>query len=520
MTNLGILIKNNFNMLVGKFSGKKQRASTVSASVIFVVSVLGLIALYSFQAWIMFDGLGAFGLGKLCMFHACTTTVSVLAILGIMRASATEKTNDNDLLLSLPLKKHEIVISKLINKYLFDFFFVALLFLPFLIIYQIRCEFDAKILFMGIILTLLLPLFSIGISHIIDFLFSRLFNKSRMAKFFKSLTTTIIFIIVMCLLLVITSTYGTIQTPDIEAYFAQRPITNLLLRFMFTPTFTVVLLICLMTIIPFLIGFGLYISTLGKPTISYKPKTTTPKFTESKNPFRILLQKEFYNYATTPAYLINTIIGVVLIFAFGIFISVTGNDGLSSMFGGIGFSNTLLAGIISLIFCFSSSTVFITAPSISLEGKSFWFVKTQPISISAVLWSKALLHIIIIEPVIILSSIILSISLQFSFIEFLIVLILPTLHCLIMCFMGLLLNLWLPNFEWENETMVVKQSAPSFLSMIFGMLITAGIIGLFLLFKNLEISVIFAIISGIYTLVLAILILLTFTLGKWLFKRI
>lgn len=521
MSNLFILTKNSFNMLVGRFLGKKKRSSTTSASVIFVTFVVGIIALYSYQAWIMFDGLGAMGFGKLCMFHACTTTISVLAILSIMRAAATEKTSDNDLLLSLPLKKHEIIISKLINKYIFDFFFLAMLFLPYLIIYQIRCEFSTQILIMGLILTFVLPLFSIGVSHVLDYVFSRIFNKSRMAKFLKSLTTTIIFVIVMCLLLVITSTYGTtFNSPNLEDYFAQRPITNLLLKFMFTPSFTTVLLVLVISLVPFGLGFTLYISTLGKPIITYKSKLKTLKFTDRQNPFKILLKKEFYNYATTPAYLINTIIGVVLIFAIGIFIAITGIDGLSSMFGIVQIPTSLLAGIIALIFCFASATTFITAPSISLEGKSFWFIKSQPVSASAVLWSKALLHIILIDPVIILTSTVIAISLKLTFLEYLIILILPLIHSLIMCFSGLLFNLWLPNFNWENETMVVKQSAPSLLSMMFGFLLTAGIIGLFMAFKHLDFALIFAIISGIYLAALAITILLTFTLGQRLFKRL
>ena len=86
--------------------------------------------------------------------------------------------------------------------------------------------------------------------------------------------------------------------------------------------------------------------------------------------------------------------------------------------------------------------------------------------------------------------------------------------------MGLLLNLWVPNFDWENETYVVKQSFPSFMSTILGMLITGGIIGLFYLFKNLEFWLIFTLITVIYAVVAATLIALTYTLGKKLFERI
>ncbi|MBE5756015.1 MAG: hypothetical protein E7341_05025 [Clostridiales bacterium] len=520
MTNLSLLLKNNFNILIGRFRGKNKQRSTQSATALFVAGVIGLIALYSYQAWTMFDGLGVASLGKICMFHACTTSVSVLVILGIMRAAATEKSNDTDFLLSMPISKRDIVLSKLLNKYVFDFFFVALLFLPYLIIYQIRCKFNVLILTMGLILTFLMPLFSIGISHIIDYIFSRIFNKSRLSKFFKSMATTIIFVVVMCLLLTTTSSYGSmIGFADLEDYFAKRAISNLLLKFMFTPDVLTILAICSLTLIPFVVGFLLYVLTLGKPQVTYRSKEKTLRFTSSKSPYSLLLKKEFYKYITTPAYLINTVIGVVLILVIGVFVGISGSDGLTSLFG-IAIPNSLLSGILALIFCFSSSTIFISAPSISLEGKSIWFLKAQPISVNTIFLSKASLHLMITEPALIIASIVTSICLKFTLLEFLIIFIIPTLHILIMCFMGLLLNLWVPNFDWDNETIVVKQSFPSFMSTILGMLLVGGIVGLFFLFKHLELWQIFAIISGVYALLAILFIILTFTLGKKLFNKL
>ena len=520
MRNFWLLTKNNFNILIGRLQGKKQRKSTPAATALFVAGVVGLIALYSFQAWTMFDGLGVASLGKICMFHACTTGVSVLAILAIMRAAATEKSNDNDFLLSMPIKKRDIILSKLLNKYMFDFFFVALLILPYVIIYQIRCVFDPKILTMGLILTFIMPLFSIGVSHTLDYIFSRLFNKSRFSKFLKSMATTIVFVIIMVLLITTTSSYGSvIGIANLEDYFAQRPISNLLLKFMFTPNFATVLIVCLLAFVPFVLGFTLYLLTLGKPQITFKSKSKELKFKASGSPYSLLLKNEFYRYITTPAYLINTIIGVVIMVVLGVFAAITGADGLASLFGGQ-IPNTLLAGIFALILCFSSSTVFISAPSLSLEGKSIWFLKAQPVSARTIISAKASLHILITEPAIIISSVLASIFLKFTFLEFLTVFLLPTIHMLIMCFMGLLLNLWVPNFNWENETYVVKQSFPSFMSMILGMLITGGIIGLFYLFKHLEIWLIFTLITAIYAFVATVLIILTYTLGKKLFDQI
>ena len=520
MRNLLILLKNSFNILLGKLQGKKERSSNVAATILFVVGILGIIALYSLQAWTMFDGLGQASVGKICMFHACTTCVSVLLILAIMRASATEKSKDNDFLLSMPIKKRSIVLSKLINKYLFDFFFVALLFVPYLVIYQIRCVFDIGILLRGLVLTFVLPLFSIGISHILDYIFTVVFGKLRFAKFLKSMATTILFVIIMILLIMTTSSYGSmIGVVDLEDYFAKKLVSNLLLKFMFTPNVLTIVIVLAISLVPFIVGFVLYLLTLGKTTETYKSKSKNLKFKASKSPYSMLLKKEFSRYITTPAYLINTIIGVIIMLVLGIFVAISGVDGIAKMLG-FKLPATLLACILSLILCFASATIYISAPSISLEGKCIWFLKSQPILPRTLISAKASLHIMLVLPAIVTTSVLSAIALQFSILEFLIVLLLPSVHMLIMCYMGLLINLWVPNFDWDNETMVVKQGMSTTITMILGMLLTAGVIGLYMLFDTLKLWVAFALILGIYSAVALILIVLTYTLGVRLFKKI
>ena len=119
MNKLKILLKNNFNILIGGFQGKKKRKNGVA---IVLICFLVLLALgsYSLQSWQMFDGLGSLGLNNLVMFHGIITTLTVLVILGVMRSTADVKHSDNDLLLSLPLTKKEIIISKTLNKYFYD----------------------------------------------------------------------------------------------------------------------------------------------------------------------------------------------------------------------------------------------------------------------------------------------------------------------------------------------------------------------------------------------------------------
>ena len=61
--------------------------------------------------------------------------------------------------------------------------------------------------------------------------------------------------------------------------------------------------------------------------------------------------------------------------------------------------------------------------------------------------------------------------------------IVPILFTLLIDFLGLLLNLWKPKFDWVNETVCVKQSLPVVLTMFISMglaVVIAMVYGLWL----------------------------------------
>ena len=517
MTNLGILIKKDFSILIGKLRGKKKQKSTAFATKLLILGAILLLAYYSYTAWIMYDGLGVWAEGKLCVFHACTTSVAVLIILGMMRSSSKKKTSDADLLLSMPIKKRDIVISKTLSRYFFDLFFVVMLFLPFVVIYQIKIALNLRLLLFGILLTFILPGLSIGLSYIFDFLVSRLFNKIRIGEMLKSIFLVFVFIAVLGLLLVKTSTYGMITSLD--GYFEERPLSNVLLKVMYGGGWINYVWLACMTIAPFVIGLFLYTFDFGKPVIAYVSKDKKLHCGKLKSPVHLLLKKELYYYATTTGYIINTIIGAVIMLIIGVFVSIKGQAGLSSLIG-VEIPNSFLVGILVLILCGSSATTYISASSISLEGKCISLIKSMPLKPGTIFLTKSLLHIVIVEPFLILSSVLMWIFLKLSFVHFLILFIIPTLHVLIMAFGGTLLNLWQPNFDWEDETKVVKNSLASLLAMVLGFLLMVALIVIYKLLDNISVELLALICGGVYAIILVVILLVLFIHGRKMFEKL
>lgn len=519
MNNLGILLKNNFNILIGQIAGKKKRKSTQVATALLILGAIGIIAIYTLQAYSMFNGLSKLHLEKVCMFHAILTTLVVICIIGIMRTSANAKNSDSDFLLSLPIKKRDIIISKTINKYFFDFFFAFTLFVPFLVLYQVFASFDAKILLLGLLFTFLCPFLSIGISYICDFIITRLFNRMRLGGILKSFTILLLFVLIMALLLVKTFTYGTADYQNLDAYFADRPISNFVLSFLFDTNVVNVLGVILGILIPFVWGMVLYSMNYGKTFASYSSNSKVLKFSQPNSTLNMLFKKEISTYATTPAYIINTIIGPVVILVVSIFLCTMGYSGICDYFG-IQISKDKVVGFITLAFCLFCATAPISACSISLEGKNMWLLKSSPINEKQLFSSKVCVHLCIVEPCILVGATLLSIFLQLNILQITAIFILPTLANFILAFAGTLINLWQPNLDWDNETKVVKQSLSVLLTMVLGVLLAVAPYGIYKLCSALSISATLLISIGLYAIVLTVAITLLYTIGVKMFREL
>ena len=519
MSNLKILLKNNFNIMLGRFQGKKQRASTLSAMIVLILCAVGIVALYTLQAKTMFDAFAGIGLADMLLFHALTVTVTVVVTIGVMRISVTQNSSDEWLLLSMPIKKSDIIISKVLNKYAFDLAMIALCFVPFLVLYLVIVEFSVRLMLFGTILTLLLPLLSIAISNILGYIVSKLFNKFRSANLYKSLISVFAFIMVYGLLLVKTSSYGLVEVASLEAFFSDRPVTYLLLKFILKPNALRVLLVLALTIIPFMIGMIFYGINFGKSSVGYHTNNTVCKFGTGKTVFGSMLKKEIYTYTTTTAYIINTIIGPILMLALSILIVISkDNGGIALLFGVM--PENLIPGLMAMVFGFCVALTTISACSISLEGNSLWVLKSTPVNEKMLFLAKATLQLIIILPFVIASSVVIGVSMRLAILDWVIMMTIPTLLCVLFAFAGVLINLWLPLLEWEDETKVVKQSMAVLVAMLTGMAVAFIPLGVFKLFTSLSIINMFLICVGVYLLLIALVCTILFTWGVKQFRKL
>lgn len=161
-----------------------------------------------------------------------------------------------------------------------------------------------------------------------------------------------------------------------------------------------------------------------------------------------------------------------------------------------------------------------TYPSISIEGKQIEILKSLPITAKYIIKSKILLHLSVSGPIILVLNTVMAFYLHWSLEKVMLGYAMPFLYSLFIGMIGCLINIFFPNFEWENITHIIKQSLPAILSALIGTLSTCGTC--YLLLKYFSNSLLLGgyIVCGIILLLISILVLCLNRRGEHLYQAL
>ena len=175
-----------------------------------------------------------------------------------------------------------------------------------------------------------------------------------------------------------------------------------------------------------------------------------------------LLERELRHYFSSSVYVVNTLIGEVMMIFLSVAVLVMGTESVESMLGIPGIAERTLP----LLLGFLPAMMPITACSISIEGRHWWMLQTLPITKKDMVRSKVTANLLIFLPFYLLSEILLLIALRPDAMGILCLLVMPVVYMLFSARAGLAINEKFPLFNWENEIRVVKQSASVLLSLL------------------------------------------------------
>lgn len=180
-----------------------------------------------------------------------------------------------------------------------------------------------------------------------------------------------------------------------------------------------------------------------------------------------LWKREFRRYFSSGVYMSNTIMGPILGTVLSAALFFMGIDRLTQALPLPVDIPGLIPFLVAGIFCMMTAS----SVSVSMEGKSWWIIKTLPISTKAILDAKLLMNLALMLPFYLVSEVFLVLALKPGLPELVRLLAIPAVFMVFSCVYGISVNLKLPVLDWESETSVVKQSAASMLGGMGGFLL-------------------------------------------------
>lgn len=371
------------------------------------------------------------------------------------------KGKDYELLSSLPIKNNHIFLSKLFSAVALQYIFSFFLYVPFIVSYFVF----STVTFSAVIISIFGFLFLPFIPVVLGLIFGLLINLITTRLKYKNIISIVLFLIFLVGVMLISfssqqvigylmtnatnvnNILGSIYLPAkmLSIAISNGDWLNLLYYVLINVVpLALVTLVCA----KYFVAFNSY----------FKKSARSQKFVlkKEKKLTNQVLKKELKRIFSSPNYFMNSCIGpiMLILFAFvGIFSPSLVN------FGGSGILNIVFLMSMFILMCSPLSV------TISLEGKSFWIYRSLPLSPQKIFFNKILAHMIIFFPTVVISSFLFLIQ-GVGLINFLIILAIGFVLCLLSALIALTIALKKYNFNYTNEIQITKQSSAVLIMLV------------------------------------------------------
>lgn len=418
---------------------------------------------------------------------------------------------DNDLLLTLPLKKELIISTRLTYLYLYNLVLTLLCLIPGLYIYIANIGISLNLVIISVILVFFTPIIPTLLASVFGYLIAFLTNKFSKSNLFEYIFN-LLFIGMYFLVLFNNNSFlvNIILNKNIKYILFPLYLIN---KSLINPLYIVIYIIFNLLILYLFIK--LFKNIYFKLIINVNKVITKNNYNinSNKNSYnnknKSLLKKEIRNYFSSFVYVFNTLIGPFLLILFTIYLNFD-NKIITSIGKDIDIRIYIYL-IITFVICLTN----ITCCSISMEKQNFYMLKTLPLSEKEILNSKLKLNILLVLPSVIFFLIVIYLKGYIKFYDAYLLLFYSCFLNLFVSMYGLIVNLKFPMFDALNDQIIVKRS----ISVLIGRIVLT-IICLCLVSFVMEYNVKYNhLIELSILIVLALDIILNFILNKWGIKR-
>lgn len=455
-------------LFINKKSGKaRSKRSTIIMGVLFLALFVYLGAMIFLMAREICAPLEAVGLGWLYMALMALIAI-VLGIFGSVFSTyqTLYKAKDNDLLFSMPIPTKSILAARLLTMYVVGVLYELTVFVPAVIVYFM----DAKIGVLGVIFTILIPfilgLLILSLSCVLGYALAVLNAKFKI----KSGVAAVLMLAFIALYYYVfyhaQALFAKIlASPQEAGEIAKGVLFPLYHMGLATKGDALSMLIftAILGGIFLLVVFVLSRSFLKLATanVGTAKKVYHEKKANAASLGTALLFKEWKRFSGSTIYFLNAGLSTFLMPILAVLLLVKGGD-LVEIVGVLlpAVGTDVLMPFALLIVIMLAGMNSITAPSISLEGRSLWIIRSLPVRTKDILKAKVRLHVLFTAPAALLLILAALIVVRPSVWCWILLPVATVAFVVLSAFFGLAMNLKFTNLTYTNEAQPVKQSMP------------------------------------------------------------
>ncbi len=485
------LVKNRLRSALGAMVGKGKGGAVKKAS---TGRIVGFTLLYTYVigTFLFLSAIFSFLFGSILIpagaswlyFSAfMIASFSIVFIFSIFETkSELFECKDNDLLLSMPIKPRDIVISRISVVLIYNYIEELIIMLPCMVSYAIFSRGDIIGVLGALVMSLILPLFATALASGVGYIVA-IISKKLKKNSFVTLAFSVFF-----LLIYIFGYSALMENADsfFEGDFEAAPSDLPLLYFIGSAAkFAPVGFICITVLSlgsALLAYYAISKSYIKLVTDNKGEKRAVYKVErlKSKSVLFALTNKELKRFFSSATYMLNTGLGLIFEIILAVFAIVKRDDLLEvvNMLSSeipLASAGDIIAPLMIAAVVFVGGLSTISSCALSLEGNNLWVLKTLPVRERDVMLSKVLPHVIISLPPTLISSVLLMIAsaAPIKYLPFFI--LTPAAATVFSAFLGLVINVAFPKFEYDNEAQPIKQSLSVFLVMIIQMLVGVAV---------------------------------------------
>ena len=384
---------------------------------------------------------------------------------------------DNDLLLSMPIPVYVLLASRLLGVYLMGLLYSGIVILPAVIVYWAVAGVTLANVLGGVLLTALISVFVMTLSCALGWVVAKISLLKH-----KSFVTVVIslaffgayyffYFRAMALiqeLLANLAVYGAaVKDGAYPIYLFGSVGTGDAKACIIVTAFVAALFALMWALISR--SFLKTATATGKTARTVYRETTV----RQKSIPAALLGREFAHFGASPNYMLNCGLGTFLMPVCALLILWKGGEFLSTV-------ETLLDGLegsvpvmLSICLCGVASMNDMTAPSVSLEGKSLWLAQSLPVTSWQVLRAKLRMHLLLTVVPAALCGICVAVVSPAGAAQTALALVVAALFTVLSALLCLFLGLKMPNLHWTSEITPIKQGGAVALALLGGVVYAA-----------------------------------------------